>query len=70
MKKYLSKVTGGANLLRPKLSPGYIVAAMVAVMVLLIVITGGKWLAERANRLAQSIIPSAPNIDYKAKLGI
>jgi hypothetical protein len=70
MKKYLSKVTGGADLLRPKLSIGYIVAAVVAVAVLLAVITGGKWLYAKAGRIAQGVIPSAENVDYKAKLGI
>ena len=70
MKKYLGKVTGGADLLRPKLSIGYIVAAVVAVAVLLGVIAGGKWLYARAGRLAQGLIPTAENVDYKAKLGI
>ena len=70
MKKYLGKVTGGANLLRPKLSVGYIIGAVVAVAVLLAVIAGGKWVYARAGRLAQGIIPSAENVDYKARLGI
>ena len=56
--------------MRPKLSIGYIVAAVVAVAVLLGVITGGKWLYAKAGTLAQGVIPSAENIDYKAKLGI
>lgn len=70
MKKYINKVTGGADLLHPKLSVGYVVAACVAVMVLLGVIAGGKYLYARAGRLAQGLIPTAENVDYKTKLGI
>ena len=70
MKKYLGKLTGGADLLRPKLSVGYIIAAVVAVAVLLGVLAGGKWLYAKAGRISQGLIPSAENVDYKARLGI
>jgi len=70
IKKALRGMTGGADLLRPKLSLGYIVAAIVAVAVLLGVITGGKWLYAKAGKVAQGVIPQAENVDYKARLGI
>ena len=70
IKKSLRGMSGGANLLRPKLSLGYIVAAVVAVAVLLAVIAGGKWLYAKAGSVAQGVIPSAESVDFKAKLGI
>lgn len=63
-------MSGGANLLRPKLSLGYVVAAVVAVAVLLGVIAGGKWLYAKVGSVAQGVIPSAESVDFKAKLGI
>ena len=70
MKKYLGKLSGEADLLHPKLSAKYIVLGVVGVAVLLGVIAGGKWLYAKAGRFAQGVIPSAENIDYKARLGI
>ena len=70
MKKYIGKISGEADLLHPKLSAKYIVLGVVGVAVLLGVIAGGKWLYARAGRLAQGLIPTAENVDYKAKLGI
>lgn len=70
IKKALRGMTGGADLLRPKLSLGYVVAAIVAVAVLLGVWAGGKMLYAKAGRLAQGLIPQAESVDYKAKLGI
>ena len=70
IKKALRGMTGGADLLRPKLSLGYVVAAIVAVAVLLGVIAGGKYLYGKAGSVAQGLIPSAESVDYKAKLGI
>ena len=70
IKKALKGMTGGADLLRPKLSLGYIVAAVVAVAVLLGVLAGGKWLYAKTGKVVQGVIPQAESIDYKAKLGI
>ena len=70
MKKYLGKLSGGADLLRPKLSIGWVLMGVFSVVALLAVIAGGKWVYERAGRLAQGVIPSAENVDYKARLGI
>ena len=70
MKKYLGKLSGGADLLRPKLSIGWVLMGVFSVVALLAVIAGGKWVYARAGRLAQGVIPSAESIDYKAKLGI
>ena len=70
IKKALRGMTGGADLLRPKLSLGYVVAAIVAVAVLLGVWAGGKALYAFVGRKAQGLIPQAESVDYKAKLGI
>lgn len=70
MKKYLGKVKGGADLLRPKLTPMWLIMGVFSIVALLAVLAGGKYVYARLGRLAQGLIPSADNIDYKAKLGI
>ena len=70
IKKALRGISGGADLLRPKLSLGYIVAAVVAVAVLLGVIAGGRYLYAKAGKIGQGLMPKAEMPDWEAKLGI
>lgn len=70
LKKALRGMTGGADLLRPKLSLGYILAAVVAVAVLILVVTGGKWLYAKSAKIGQGLIPKADMPDWEAKLGL
>lgn len=68
LKKALRGMTKGADLLRPKLSLGYIVAAIVAVAVLLGVWAAGKWLYAKTSKVTQGLIPKADMPDWEAKL--
>jgi len=71
IKKALRGVTGGADLLRPKLSLGYVVAAMVAVAVLLMVWGGGKYIFSKGKSVAQGLLPeSTGSGDLEAELGL
>ena len=70
LRKSLEGMGKGADLLHPKLNLGYILAAVVAVAVLLLVLTGGKWLYAKAHGVAQGVLPSAKMPDFRAALGI
>ena len=70
IKKALRGMTGGADLLKPKLNVGYVLAAIVSVAVLLMVWGGGKILFAKGKSVAEGLIPSAESVDYKAKLGL
>jgi len=73
IKKTIGKVTGGADLLHPKLSLGYIVAAIVAVAVLLGVFTGGKWLLGKTKSVAEGVLPASAkggDSDLEGMLGL
>jgi len=70
IKKALRSVTGGADLLHPKLSLGYVVAAIVAVAVLLGVWAGGKWLYAKSRKMTEGILPNAEKPDLRGKLGL
>jgi len=70
LRKAVSGITKGADLLHPKLSLSYILAAIVAVSVLILVFTGGKWLYAKAAKVGQGLIPQAKMPDFRAQLGI
>ena len=70
MKKYLSGLKGGADLLHPKLSPMWIIMGVFSVVALLAILAGGKYVYAKIGRVAQGLIPAAENVDYKARLGI
>ena len=70
LKKAIRGATGGADLLKPKLSLGYIVAASVAVAVLILVIGLGKWGYAKTRKLSEGLIPSAAKPDLRGKLGL
>ena len=63
-------MAGGADLLHPKLSLGYVLAAIVAVAVLLGVWKGGGYLYGKVSKVTQGLVPSADAPDWEAKLGI
>ena len=56
IKKALRGISGGADLLHPKLSVGYILAAVVAVAVLLMVWGGGKYVFAKGKSVAQGLL--------------
>ena len=70
IKKALKGITGGADLLKPKLSLGYIVAATVAVAVLILVVGLGKWTYAKTRKMTEGLIPNAEKPDLRAKLGL
>jgi hypothetical protein len=70
IKKALRGAMGGADLLKPKLSLGYIIGAIVAVAVLIFVVTGGKWLYAKARKLSEGVVPNAAKPDLRGKLGL
>ena len=70
VKKTLSNITRGADLLKPKPDLQYIVAAVVGVVVLMMVYKGAQMGFDRFAMMGQSYNPYAPKPDYKAALGI
>jgi hypothetical protein len=70
VKKTLSNITRGADLLKPKPDLQYIMAAVVGVGVLMLVYKGGIILFDKFSMMGQSYNPYAPKPDYKAALGI
>ena len=70
VKRALSNITRGADLLKPKPDIQYVVAAIVGVGVLMIVYKGGQMLFDRFQLFGQSYNPYAPKPDYKSALGI
>jgi hypothetical protein len=70
VKKTLSNITRGADLLKPKPDLQYVVAAIVGVVVLMIVYKGAQMGFDRFAMMGQSYNPYAPKPDYKDALGI
>ena len=70
VKKTLSNITRGADLLKPKPDLQYIVAAIIGVSVLMLAYKGGIILFDKFSMIGQSYNPYAPKPDYKAALGI
>jgi hypothetical protein len=70
VKKTLSNITRGADLLKPKPDLQYVVAAVVGVVVLMIVYKGAQMGFDKFAMMGQSYNPYAPKPDYKAALGI
>ena len=70
VKKTLSNITRGADLLKPKPDLQYVVAAVVGVVVLMIVYKGAQMGFDKFSMLGQSYNPYAPKPDYNAALGI
>jgi hypothetical protein len=70
VKKTLSNITRGADLLKPKPDLQYVVAAMVGVVVLMLVYKGAQMGFDKFAMMGQSYNPYAPKPDYKAALGI
>jgi hypothetical protein len=70
VKKTLSNITRGADLLKPKPDLQYIVAAVVGVVVLMVVYKGAQMGFDKFAMMGQSYNPYAPKPDYKAALGI
>ena len=68
--KTLSNITRGADLLKPKPSLDYVVAAIVGVGVLLLVYNGAQIIFDKFTMIGQSYNPYAPKPDYRASLGI
>jgi hypothetical protein len=70
VKKTLSNITRGADLLKPKPDLQYVVAAIVGVVVLMIVYKGAQMGFDKFAMMGQSYNPYAPKPDYKDALGI
>jgi hypothetical protein len=70
VKKTLSNITRGADLLKPKPDLQYVVAAIVGVVVLMIVYRGAQMGFDKFAMMGQSYNPYAPKPDYKDALGI
>lgn len=70
VKKTLSSITRGADLMKPKPDLQYVAAAIVGVGVLMLVYKGGLILFDKFAMMGQSHNPYAPKPDYKAALGI
>lgn len=70
VKKTISSITRGADLLKPKPDIQYLVAAVIGVTVIMLAYKGGQMLFDRVSMLGQSYNPYAPKPDYKNALGI
>jgi len=70
VKRTLSSVTRGADLMKPRPDLQYVAAAVIGVTVLLLVYKGGSVLAERVEGMIQARNPNAPKPDWAASLGI
>jgi hypothetical protein len=70
VKRTISNITRGADLLKPKPDLQYVMAAVVGVGVLMLVYKGGQMLFDKFTMMGQSYNPYAPKPDYKNALGI
>jgi hypothetical protein len=70
VKKTLSNITRGADLMKPKPDLQYVIAAVVGVTVIMLAYKGGQMLFDKFSMVGQSYNPNAPKPDYKAALGI
>ena len=70
VKKTISSITRGADLLKPKPDIQYIIAAVIGVTVMMLAYKGGQMVFDRFSMLGQSYNPYAPKPDYKNALGI
>jgi hypothetical protein len=70
VKKTLSNITRGADLMKPKPDLQYVIAAVVGVTVIMLAYKGGQMLFDKFSMVGQSYNPYAPKPDYKAALGI
>jgi hypothetical protein len=72
IKKTISNLGGGADLLRPQMNLTYIAAATVGIVVLLFVWKMGGLIFAKGTGFVESRIPGgkAVTIDYKEALGI
>jgi hypothetical protein len=70
VKKTISNISRGADLLKPKPDLQYVVAAIVGVVVLMVVYKGAQMGFDKFAMMGQSYNPYAPKPDYKAALGI
>jgi len=70
VKRTLSNITRGADLLKPKPDLQYVMAAVVGVGVLMLVYKGAQMAFDRFTMIGQSYNPYAPKPDYKNALGI
>jgi hypothetical protein len=66
LKNAKAAVTGGAELTRPRLSVGWIIGGIIAVVLLLVVYTVGKWAFGKASAPVQTAIAGAPVIGSNA----
>lgn len=70
IKRSISNITKGADLLKPKPNLEYVIAAIVGVGVLMVVYKGGQMLFDRFTTFGQAYNPYAPKPDWSAALGI
>jgi len=71
IKKALRGISGGADLLHPKLNVSYVLAAIVAVAVLLMVWGGGKLVFAKGKSVVQGVMPESTGAgDLEAELGL
>ena len=70
VKKTISNITRGADLLKPKPDIQYLIAAVIGVTVIMLAYKGGQMVFDRVSMLGQSYNPYAPKPDYKNALGI
>ena len=70
VKKTISNITRGADLLKPKPDLQYLIAAVIGVTVIMLAYKGGQMLFDKFSMVGQSYNPYAPKPDYKNALGI
>lgn len=70
IKRSLSDVTKGADLLKPELNITYIMAATVGVVVLMVVWKLGSTIFARGGSFVESRVSGVPTTNFKTALGI
>lgn len=71
LKKTLGRITGGAELTKPKLQLNWLIPAVFGVVAILIVIGAGKGVFAFGKKKVEGLIPGTANTpDLEAKLGL
>lgn len=71
LKKSLGKITGGANMMQPRLQLAWVIPAIFGVVAILIVIGAGKGVFAFGKKKVEGLIPGSANTpDLEAKLGL
>jgi hypothetical protein len=72
LKKTVGRLTGGADMMRPRLQVGWLLPAIFGVVAILIVIGAGKGVFNFGKKKVEGLMPSAQSnvSDLESQLGL